>query len=301
MPEFDYHPANSVAEALDLMRTYGEDAHLMAGGTSLMLMMEQRLLQPGHVVGLRTVKELQGIHTLPEGGLEIGAGNTHRQVERSGEVLRYCGTLAEAFSRIATIRIRNQATIGGNLAHADPAQDPPPILLALDAEAVIASGAGQRTVPLDGFFRDFFETVIADGEVLTAIRLPALAADMRTTYIKFLPRTEDDYATVSVAAALRVDAQGICQHVRVALGAAAPVPLRAHRVEAALHGQKLTDQLIEQAADLVREEVDPLDDVRGSAKYKREMARVWTARALQSLLNGTTTPRRNGAGPSGSV
>lgn len=284
MPEFDYHPAASVAEALDLLQTYGEDAHLMAGGTSLMLLMQQRLVQPGHVIGLRTVTELQGIRRLPDGGLEIGAGNTHRQVERSPDVQSYCSTLSEAFSRIATIRIRNQATIGGNLAHADPAQDPPPILLALDAEVVAVRVGGERTLPLDGFFRDFFETALAEGEVLTSIRLPALPADVRTTYVKFLPRTEDGYATVAVAAALGVDAQGVCQHVRVALGAAAPVPLRAHRVEDALKGQRLTEQLIEEAADLVREEVDPLDDVRGSAKYKREMARVWTGRALQSLF-----------------
>lgn len=286
MPEFDYHPAASIAEALELLATYGEDAHLMAGGTALMLLIQQRLVRPGHVVGLRTVNELQGIRRLADGGLEIGAGNTHRQVERSPDVQNYCSTLSEAFARIGTVRIRNQATIGGNLAHADPAQDPPPILLVLDAEVVAASPSGQRTLPLDGFFRDFFETALGEGEVLTSIRLPALPPEVRTTYIKFLPRTEDDYATVSVAAALRVDTQGVCQHVRLALGAAAAVPLRAHRVEDALKGQHLTEQLIEEAADLVREEVDPLDDVRGSAKYKREMARVWTGRALQSLFAG---------------
>lgn len=267
----------------------------MAGGTSLMLLIQQRLVQPGHVVGLRSTLELQGIRPLADGGLEIGAGNTHRQVERSQVVHDYCPTLCEAFSRIATIRIRNQATIGGNLAHADPAQDPPPILLALDAEAVIANRAGERSTALDGFFKDFFETTLGEGEVLTAVRLPRLAPDVGTIYIKFLPRTEDDYATVAVAAALRVDAEGVCQHVRVALGAAAPVPLRAHRVEAAILGQRLTPELIDEASALVLEEVDPLDDVRGSAKYKREMARVWTGRALQSLLAGSRA-RRNGAG-----
>jgi len=286
MREFDYHPASSAAEAIDLLGRYGDDAHFMAGGTSLMLMMQQGLLQPGHVVGLRGVNELAGVRALPNGGLEIGAGTTHRQVERSPQVASYCPTLAENFSRIATIRIRNQATIGGNLVHADPAQDPPPMLLALDAEAVISSGKGERVEPLDGFFKDVFETAVAEGELLTAVRLPALADGTRSIYIKFLPRTEDDYATVSVAARLRLGANNRCEDVRVALGAAAPIPLRAKKVEGALQGQQLTPELIDQAAELVRDEVDPLDDIRGSAKYKREMARVWTGRALKELLAG---------------
>lgn len=286
MRTFDYHAAGNAAEALDLLAQYGDDAHLMAGGTSLMLMMEQGLIQPGHVVGLRGAKELRGIGA-SFGGIEILALTTHREVERSSRVRDYCPTLVEAFERIATIRIRNQATVGGNLVHADPAQDPPPILLALDAEVVIQSkGGGQRTVPLDGFFRDYFETAVEEGELLTSVRLPAIVAGTKSTYVKFLPRTEDDYATVSVGAALRLGAGGVCEHVRVALGSAAPTPIRARKVEAALQGQRLTGPMIDEAAELVRDEVDPLDDVRGSAKYKREMARVWTGRALRSLLDG---------------
>ncbi|MBM2810609.1 MAG: hypothetical protein HW416_1368 [Chloroflexi bacterium] len=285
MRTFDYHAVGSAAEALDLLAQYGEDAHLMAGGTSLMLMMEQGLIQPGHVVGLRSANELRGIGA-SSGGIEIRALTTHREVERSSHVRDYCPTLVEAFERIATIRIRNQATIGGNLVHADPAQDPPPILLALDAEVVIQSKIGERTVPLDGFFRDYFETVVEEGELLASVRLPAIVAGTKSTYVKFLPRTEDDYATLSVGAALRLGADGSCEHVRVALGSAAPTPIRARKVEAALQGQRLTGPMIDEAAELVRDEVDPLDDVRGSAKYKREMARVWTGRALRSLLDG---------------
>lgn len=285
MRTFDYHPASSVAEAIDLLGRYGDDAHLMAGGTSMMLLMEQGLVQPGHVVGIRGVAELGGITAGADGSLEIRAGNTHRQVERSPQVRAYCPTLTEAFSRIATIRIRNQATVGGNLAHADPAQDPPPILLALDAQVTVTSKGGQRTIPLDGFFEDFFQTALREGEVMTSIRLPSLPSGTRTNYVKFLPRTEDDYATVSVAAALRLSADGKAAHVRVALGSAGPTPVRARRVEAALQGQTLTPELIDSAAELVREEVDPLDDIRGSAKYKREMCRVWTGRALKALLS----------------
>ena len=286
MREFDYHPARSVEEALGLLGQYGDDANVVAGGTALMLLMRQGLVQPGHVVGLQHVSELRGINRLPDGGIEIRAMATHRDAELSPEVKAYCSTLSECFSRVATVRIRNQGTVGGNLVHGDPAQDPPPMLMALDGQAVIRGKGGERTVPLDGFFTDFFETAVEDGELLTSIRLPALPAGMRTTYIKFLPRSEDDYATVAVAAALRLGPDNRCEDVRIALGAAAPVPLRAHGVEDKLRGQQLTPDLIDEAAAEVRNEVDPIDDIRGSAGYKREMARVWTGRALRSLLDG---------------
>ena len=229
--------------------------------------------------------DLQGIRRLDDGGLQIRAMATHRQAEKSADVQAYCPALAENFSHVATIRIRNQGTVGGNLAHADPAQDPPPMLIALNGQAVIASREGERRMPLDEFFVDYFETALQPGEVLVSIDLPPLPSGTRVTYKKFLPRTQDDYATVSVAAPLRVGADNTCEDVRVALGAAATTPIHARNVENALRGQRLDAQTIKDAAALVRDEVDPLDDLRGSAGYKREMARVWTQRALQELLD----------------
>jgi aerobic carbon-monoxide dehydrogenase medium subunit len=285
MNSFDYHAPASLEETYELLGRYGEDAHLMAGGTALVLLLQQGLVQPGHVVGLSKIAELRGIRRLDNEGLEIRALTTHRQAERSAEVQAYCPALAENFARVATIRIRNQGTVGGNLAHADPAQDPPPMLIVLGGQAVVASRDGQRRVPLDEFFVDYFETALQPGEVLVSVELPPLPAGTRVTYKKFLPRTQDDYATVSVAAALRVGADFACEEVRVALGAAATTPVRARNVETALRGQRLTPAAIEDAAALVRDEVDPLDDLRGSAAYKREMARVWTKRALQELFS----------------
>ena len=285
MNSFDYHAPASLEETYELLGRYGEDAHLMAGGTALVLLLQQGLVQPGHVVGLSKIAELRGIRRLDNEGLEIRALTTHRQAERSAEVQAYCPALADNFARVATIRIRNQGTVGGNLAHADPAQDPPPMLIVLGGQAVVASREGQRRVPLDEFFVDYFETALQPGEVLVSVELPPLPAGTRVTYKKFLPRTQDDYATVSVAAALRVGADFACEEVRVALGAAATTPVRARNVETALRGQRLTPAAIEDAAALVRDEVDPLDDLRGSAAYKREMARVWTKRALQELLD----------------
>jgi len=283
---FDYHAPTSLYETLELMATYGDDAHLMAGGTALVLLMQQGLLQPGHVVGLRDVAELDGIRRLDDGGLEIRALTTHRQAERSPEVQTYCPALAETFARVATVRIRNQATVGGNLAHADPAQDPPPMLIALGGQAVVMSRQGQRRVPLDEFFVDYFETALQRDEVLVAAELPPLAPGTRVTYKKFLPRTQDDYATVSVAARVRLTEDHRCAEIRVALGAAATVPVRARQVEDALRGQILDPATVRDAAALVRDEVDPLQDLRGSASYKREMARVWTERAILELLSG---------------
>jgi carbon-monoxide dehydrogenase medium subunit len=285
---FDYHAPTTLQETFDLLENYGEDAHLIAGGTALVLLLQQGLVQPGHVIGLRKIAELQGVRRLDDGGLQLRAMTTHRQAETSAEVQAYCPALANTFARVATIRIRNQGTVGGNLAHADPAQDPPPMLIALGGQAVVASKTGQRRISLDDFFVDYFETALQPGEVLVSIDLPPLPAGTRVTYKKFLPRTQDDYATVSVAAALRLGPDRTCEEVRVALGAAATTPVHARSVEDALRGQRLDAQQLKDAAALVRDEVDPLDDLRGSAGYKREMARVWTQRALQELLDSDT-------------
>lgn len=295
MIAYDYHQPAELSETIQLLQQFGHDAHLMAGGTSLVLMMKQGLIEPGHVIGLSSITSLSGIHRLADGGLELGAITTHSEIERSPEVRDYGAVLADAFSQVATIRIRNQATVGGSLAHADPAQDPPPILLALDAQVLLTGPRDDRMVPIDRFFTSYFETAIEPGEVLTAVRLPPLSPDTRAVYLKFLPRTEDDYATVSVAAAIRLNAERVCEDVRLGLGSVGTVPVRATGVEAALRGEELTHQIIEDAAAMVRDEVDPLDDARGSAEYKREMARVWAARALRTCLDEDKAAR-NGQG-----
>lgn len=284
MRPFELHQAERLDDVLRLVQQYGEeDTHLMAGGTSLVLLMNLGLVEPAHVVLLRRVPELHGVQALPDGGLEIRALATHRQLELSPHVQAYCPALAATFAHVATVRIRNQGTVGGNLAHADPAQDPPPMLIALDAQVILRSQAGERTLPLDRFFVDYLTTALQPGEVLTAIQLPALPVGTRATYEKFLPRTRDDYATVSVAATLRLGPDGRCEDARVALGGAAGVPVHARPVEDALRGAVLTDERIAEAAALVLELVDPPSDSRGSSSYKRRMARVWTERAIRQL------------------
>ncbi|HET6318750.1 MAG TPA: xanthine dehydrogenase family protein subunit M [Chloroflexota bacterium] len=278
---FELHQAENLEHTLSLLQQY-DDAHLMAGGTSLMLLMNLGLVEPSNMILLRRVHELRGIQRTDDGGLEIRALTTHRQAELSQDVQSYCPALSETFRHVATVRIRNQATVGGNLAHADPAQDPPPMLIALGAQVVLRSAAGERVLPLEDFFLGYLTTVLQPGEVLTSVKLPPLPAGTRATYEKFLPRTRDDYATVSVGAALRLQ-DGRCTDVRIALGGAAGVPLRLTQVEEALRGQQLSEQRIAQAAAQVPDLVDPPDDARGSADYKRRMARVWTERALRRL------------------
>ncbi len=284
MRTFDYKAASSIDEALALRAEHGDESEFIAGGTSLILMMQQGLVQPGVVIGLGNVPELRGIKRTADGGLDVGAMTTHRTLETSPEAFAFAATLPKALGWIATIRIRNQATVGGNLVHADPAQDPPPVFIALDASVdCVSAGNAGRSIPMESFFTDYFETQIKPTELLRSIKVPPLPAGSKLAYKKFLPRTEDDYATVSVAVRLGVDATGVCKDLRIGLGALGVTPLRAKAVEAALLGQKLTPEVVRDAAALVRDEVDPLDDVRGSAKYKREMARVWTERTINQL------------------
>lgn len=285
---FELHRPRSLDEALALLRKH-EDAHVMAGATALVLLMRQGLVRPSVVVSVRDAG-LGGIRREADGSLWLGATTTIREAEESPLVRAHCPALAEAFGHVATIRVRDQATIGGNLAHADPSQDPPPMLLALGAEAELAkAGGGRRLVPLEKLLVGLFETSIEPGEILTGVRVPPLADGTRATYVKFLPRTEDDYATVSVAGVLRL-VNGAISDVRIALGSVGPTVIRARKTEEALRKIGVTpggadNGRITAAAALVHDEIDPIDDIRGTAAYKREMARVWTERTVRSLLS----------------
>ena len=281
---YDYHEPTGIDEATRLLTTHGSDAVVLAGGTAFAILYRGGLIRPRHVVGLRRCAELRGIRADAE-GLWIGALVTHREVERSAVVRAHHPAIADTFARIATVRIRHQATVGGNLAHADPAQDPPPILIAFDASVTVAGpGGARRDIPIDELFVDHFTTTLEDGEIITGVRIPPVVAGTRATYQKFLPRSQDDYATVSVAAALRLDADGRIASARVALGAVGPTPIRARAVERAIQGQRPTRAVLSDAAMLVRDAIEPIADARGSAEYKRDMAVVWTRRALEQAV-----------------
>ncbi|MET0502445.1 MAG: xanthine dehydrogenase family protein subunit M, partial [Candidatus Binatia bacterium] len=219
---------------------------------------------------------------LKNGGLRIGGLATHREVEGSALVRRRLPLLAETYHHVATIRVRNRATVGGGLAHADPNQDPPPTLIALGATLKATSPDGSRIVPLDEFFTDYYETVLKPDEIITEVNIPKLAANTGAAYLKFLPRTADDYATVSAAAVLTLDkSHKIINDVRIALGSVGTTPIRATAAEDLLRGQPLRAEAFAEAGEKAKEAVDPVSDFRGSAGYKKEMAGVFVRRALE--------------------
>jgi carbon-monoxide dehydrogenase medium subunit len=280
--DVQFHTPSSLEEAFTLLEEYGEDARPMAGGTALVLLLKQALVSAGHLVSLARVPGLDAVR-VEDNELHIGALARHRDVETSPVVRGFAPFLCDVYRRVATVRIRNMATVGGGLAHADPAQDPPPAYIVLDARVRLRTKGGERVVPVSELFTDYYETVIRPGELLTEVIVPRPAPTATFAYLKFLPRTEDDYATVAVAAKVERDGE-ICRNVRVALAAAGPTPIRATAVEQALEGQPVTPALVRDAAALVAEQVDPLDDFRGSPAYKRDMAVVFTRRALMRVL-----------------
>jgi len=282
MRPFEYVEPETLDEALVLLADDPDDTLVMAGGTALVILMKQELVRPARVIGLRRIAQLREVGAT-DGGIALGALATHGALSRAPAVRAHSAALAATFAAVATVRIREQATLGGNLAHADPAQDPPVTLLALDGVTVVRSKAGSRRISLDALFVDVFETSLEPDELLLRVELPPLPTGARATYQKFLPGTLDDYATVSVAAVVACGPDGICTHARIALGAAGPIPLRARDAERSLMGRRLDDAAIRDAAALAAAATDPIDDLRGSAEYKRAMAAVWTERALRAV------------------
>jgi len=284
MRDFAFHTPTGLAEALDLLETYGETARPMAGGTALVNFLKQGLLTTEHLVSLERIDGLNEIRLEPD-GIHIGALVRHRDVETSPIVRQHAPLLAEVYRHVATVRIRNMATVGGGLAHADPAQDPPLGFIVLGARVRLLSSRGERTLPMAELFKDYYETVIQPAELLVEVIVPVQPHGARATYLKFLPRTQDDYATVAVAALAETDNR-VCRHLRVALAAVGPTPVAAVTTEQTVVGQRPTAGLLRDAAAAVGELVDPLTDFRGPAEYKRDMAVVFTRRALEAVFNG---------------
>ena len=298
MIDFQFHNPSSLDEALELLDRYGDDARLMAGGTALVLQMKQRFAQPEHVIGLRGLAGGNGLGDLEEGEgrVRIGALCSLRRMEDSALLRRRIPMLADAMSRVATRRIRSMATLGGALVNGDPNQDPPPALIALDATVKFTSSSGARSCPVGDIFVDYYETDVRPGEVLTSVQVPVPGEDTSAVYLKFLPRTADDYATVSVAAVVSRNADNTCRDARIVLGAVGTTPVRAHTAEDVLRGQELMEDAFRAAADTVPDAVDPLDDFRGSADYKREMAGVFVRRALARAISAAPSPSGRGLG-----
>lgn len=291
MIPFEYRTPKSLKEVHADLRKFGTDAKLIAGGTALVIMMKQRLVRPSCLISLRAVRGLNSIAE-KDGGLKIGGLVTHREVETSFLVRRRVPLVAETYRHVATISVRNMATVGGGLAHADPNQDPPPTLIALGATVKVSSADGSRVIPIEEFFTDYYETVLKPEEIITEIYVPKLPAISGAAFLKFLPRTADDYATVSAAAVVTLDrSKKAFADVRLALGSVGTTPIRAREAEAVLRGQPVKPDALREAAEKAKAAVDPISDFRGSSAYKKEMAGVFVRRALEKALASVTAKK----------
>ena len=270
---FEYAAPESVEEAISLLERGGEDAKLLAGGHSLLPLMKMRLAAPSLLVDLRRVPGLSGVERA-DGGFRIGAMTTHAVLQRTEEL----GIVARATGLIADQQVRNRGTIGGSLAHGDPAADLGAVVLALGAEVTLQGPGGLRSVAATDLFRDYLTTAIEPQEVLTEVRLPGLEG-FAFAYQKFNRRAEY-WAMVADSALVRVS-DGRCEDARVGLTHMGPVPLRATAVEDALRGQPIDSEQIREAAEQAAEGTDPPGDLNATPEYKRHLARVLCRRALE--------------------
>ena len=277
--QFDYHTPGSIKEALDLLGKHKDDAKLLAGGHSLLPAMKFRLARPAHIVDLRKVPGLSGIKE--EGGtLVIGAMTTHYAVESSAVVKSKCGVLAQTAALVGDPMVRNMGTIGGSLAHADPAADYPATAIAVGAELVAEGPKGKRTIKVDDFFKGLMTTAVGADEILTEVRVPALAANQSAAYMKF-PHPASRFAVVGVAAVLTIDG-GKCTKASIGITGAGTHAVRAKGVEAALAGKPLDAASIAAAADKAPDGVDVQADLQGSVDYKKHLLKVFAKRAIEA-------------------
>jgi CO/xanthine dehydrogenase FAD-binding subunit len=275
---FEYHDPHTTDEALALLAEYGDEAKALAGGQSLVPLMNFRLARPARLVDLNLIAELSYLR-VELGALCVGAMTRQRELERAPLVAEGWPLLAEATRHIGHAQIRNRGTVGGSLAHADPAAELPAVMAALDAELVIRGRDGARTVQPQEFFLGYLTTALAPDELLVEMRVPALPPRTGWTFLE-VSRRHGDFALVGVAAVLTLDADGTIHAARLAFTGAAPTPLRAARAEALLVGERPAEPLFREAGLVASADLEPEDDLHASADYRREVGGVLARRAL---------------------
>jgi CO/xanthine dehydrogenase FAD-binding subunit len=280
---FDYLQPSTIGECVALLGSLGKDAKIIAGGTDLMIQTRARSVDPRYVIDVTGIPDLCSIRENDDGGLRIGAAVTVRDVASSSVVREKFPLLATAAGLIGSVGIRNVATIGGNLCNASPSAECAPALLCLGAETQLAGPGGERTVPLEEFFTGPGATVVGPEELLVEIVVPAVGPGTRGVYLKNSPRGSIDLAIVGVATVATFAPDGTCRGIKISLGAVAPTPMRAKKAEDLLEGKIFDDTLIASAARIAADESRPVDDVRASAGYRREMIEVFARRALKEV------------------
>ncbi|HZA53363.1 MAG TPA: xanthine dehydrogenase family protein subunit M [Candidatus Udaeobacter sp.] len=280
MRNFDYLEPTTVAEACALLKRHGSEAKVFAGGAHLTILMKQGLYQPKALVNIKKIPELRGIKFDANEGLTIGALVTHHEVETSALVKEKFPVLCEAEREVANIRVRNMGTVGGNLASGEPLTDLAQIFISLDGRAKIAGPGGHRIMLVEELFVDFYQTSLAEDEILTHVLLPLLPPHSGIEYIRFSSSSVVDKPSAGVSVRISLESgEPLCRIVRIVLGCVGPTPVRARKAEALLTGKKLTSELADEAARMASQECSPTSDLRGSEHYKRAIIRTLVKRA----------------------
>jgi len=275
---FEYFCPETISEAIALLEEHGEGAKILSGGQSLIPMMKMRLARPEYIVDINRIADLHYVKE-EDGFLKIGGLTHESDLEESSLIRSKYPIILDTAALIADPQVRNMATVGGNLAHGDPANDHPATMLALGAEIVATGKGGERTIPIKDFFLSVFTTALEHGEILTEIRIPIPSPRSGGAYFK-LERKVGDFATVGVAAQVSVDGKGVCRSAGIGLTNVGSTPIKATRAEGFLVGKKIDAQQIGQAAQLASEDAQPSSDLRGPAEYKVSMVKELTKRAL---------------------
>lgn len=277
---FDLLQPRSLAEAVAMLAEHGDDARALGGGTTLVILMKQRALHYRYLVDLQTIPGLNEIRREAD-GIRIGALVTHRMMESSPLIREAFPALADAFSRIGNVRVRQTASVGGNLAHGDYRLDPPPAFLVLGAAVNVVGPKGARAIPLNIFFRGMYETALEPGEVLIDVRIPFMPVGSRAAYLRYSTLSANDWPCLGVAALLR-KTNGRCQELRIALGGVAATPVLINGLDFVAN-QTVDDKLITRILDKIDAQISPSGDLRGSEWYKRRMARLFVRKAVEQL------------------
>ena len=278
-PPFDYLAPRTLDEALEALADHGSEAKVLAGGQSLIPLLNFRLARPGVLVDLNRLEDLAHVRTGDDGSLRIGALTRQRVLERDPRVARAAPVLAETVPWIAHPQIRNRGTVGGSLAHADPAGELPALAVALDARLRLLSRRGERTVAADDFYLGLFSTALAPDEVLAEIEVPPSPAGTGWSFLE-QARRPGDYAQVGLAAGLTLDEGGVCRRARLVFLSVGDRPVVATEAAALLEGERPSETLFAEAAETAAAETEPGDDIHASADFKRHLARVLSRRAL---------------------
>jgi len=278
---FEYYAPRSLGDAVTFLTEHRDDVKILSGGQSLLPLMKMRLSKPAFIVDIGRIPGLDGI-TEQGNHLIIGALVTHAQIENSALLKDNCPLLPQTATTIADVQVRNRGTLGGSVAHADPAGDWPATVLALDAEVKITGPNGERWLKCEDFFLGLLMSVLEPDEIVTAVKVPVTGQD-KTAYMKAAPRSSG-FAVVGVAARLSLDAGGTCSRAAIGITGVTDKAYRAERVEQILTGKKLDTALIDQAAAEATRNVDAIEDINGSAEYRQHLTQVYVARAIQAAI-----------------